>query len=267
LFIVGNPDISLKGIDKKELLAGAKYFDIWGLSMKMRTTTYYGGEIDNVRLSGGLIDIKPKERFVERDFVSGSLLCVKRKVIDMIGFFDEGYFMYYEDVDFCYRASRAGFKVGIDSRTTYRHFEISSENPDKDRLLSQTQAKFFKKYAKMWQKIYELVRFWSRPKLSSFFINFASLNISSLVNKLLNFILFIFLLRYLTPEEYGIYALVWAQVSLFSPIVDLGTTAYGIIDLPTEKKEKFISLFNLRLTVSLIIFFLTFITGFLLIFS
>ena len=273
LLIVANPDISLQGIKTKNLLAGGEYFDVWGLAMKQKGTVFYGGEIDKWRLSGGLITKKPRQKFIRRDFISGSLLLIKKEVVEKIGSFDENYFMYYEDVDFCYRASRAGFKIGIDSKTAYEHFEISKNNPEKEILLSQARQKFFKKYGNIWQKIYELLRFWSRPdligtpqndrRIGSFFVNFASLNISSLVNKLLNFILFIFLLRYLKPEEYGIYALVWTQVSLFSPIVDLGTTAYGIVDLPTEKKEKFISLFNLRLTVSLIIFFLTILAGFL----
>lgn len=262
LFIVANPDISLKGNTAKDFLEGRKYLDIWGFAMKMHGKVYYGGEVDRWRLSGGLIKAKPKNRFVSRDFTSGSLMCIKKEVIEKIGFFDESYFMYYEDVDFCQRARKAGFQVGIDSRTIYNHFEISKNNPEKELALSQTRQKFFKKYGNIWQKIYELVRL---PKTvfekKSFIFNFASLNISSLVNKLLNFILFIFLVRFLKPEEYGIYALVWAQVSLFSPIVDLGTTAYGIVNLPREKKNRFVSLFNLRLAVSIAIFFLTIIVG------
>ena len=255
LLIVANPDISLQGIKRKELLSWGEYFDVWGLATKQKVNVFYGGEIDRLRMSGGLINKKPPHRFIERDFVSGSLLLIKKEVVEKIGLFDETYFMYYEDVDFCYRSRRAGFKVGIDSKTVYEHFEMSARNPDKDHLLSQAREKFFKKYANIWQKIYEISK-------SGFLLNFFSLNISSFINKLLNFFLFIFLIRYLKPEEYGIYALVWAQVSLFSPIVDLGTTAYGIVDLPTEKKERFISLFNLRLAVSLIIFFLTIFVGF-----
>lgn len=250
LLIVANPDISLEGITAADLLEGEKHFAILGLAMKMHGKVYFGGEIDKWRLSGGLITEKPKNRFSKTDFVSGSLMIIKKEVIDRIGYFDEKYFMYYEDVDFCYRARKAGFKVGIDSERIYEHFEISSFNPRKIQFLDQAGQKFFKKYGNIWQRGYVGFR-------SDFIINFFSLNLSSLLNKLMHFILFIFLIRYLKLEDYGIYTLVWAQITIFSPIVDLGTTSYGIIHLPTDKKEKFITLFNLRLVVSVIVFFLT----------
>jgi len=36
---------------------------------------------------------------------------VKREVIERIGLFDEDYHIYLEDIDFCLRARRAGFKI------------------------------------------------------------------------------------------------------------------------------------------------------------
>ena len=43
------------------------------------------------------------------DWVAGASLMVRREVFDAIGLLDDGYFMYFEEVDFCLRASRAGF--------------------------------------------------------------------------------------------------------------------------------------------------------------
>ncbi|OGK39946.1 hypothetical protein A2954_03230 [Candidatus Roizmanbacteria bacterium RIFCSPLOWO2_01_FULL_37_12] len=281
LFIVANPDISLEGIYGNDLLSGGKKFDIWGLAMEQQGKIYFGGEIDPWLLTGGLITEKPRTRFKKTGWISGSLMIIKRKVIEKIGYFSEDFFMYYEDVDYCYRAGKAGFRIGIDSNFVYKHFEVSANNPEKTKFLAKAKKIFFKKYANIWQRAYGFARFpkavleeilrFSFDKLSiaqddkktqsSFFVNFASLNISSLINKLLNFFLFIFLIRYLRPSEYGVYTLVWAQVSLFSPIVDLGTTTYGIIDLPTEKKQRFLSLFNLRLLIAIAVFFLTVFTG------
>jgi GT2 family glycosyltransferase len=45
------------------------------------------------------------------DYVIGAALAVKRTALKQIGLFDEGYFLYYEDVDLCRRARRAGYRV------------------------------------------------------------------------------------------------------------------------------------------------------------
>ncbi len=47
----------------------------------------------------------------EVDWVSGAAMLVRRAAIEVIGGFDETYFMYVEDVDLCWRLSKAGFKV------------------------------------------------------------------------------------------------------------------------------------------------------------
>lgn len=44
-------------------------------------------------------------------FLCGCGMLVKSEVLKQIGFFDTGYFMYYEDSEFCVRAKRAGFTL------------------------------------------------------------------------------------------------------------------------------------------------------------
>jgi hypothetical protein len=44
------------------------------------------------------------------DWISGASMIIRRNVLDSIGLLDEGYFMYFEEVDFCRRAKRAGFE-------------------------------------------------------------------------------------------------------------------------------------------------------------
>jgi GT2 family glycosyltransferase len=43
------------------------------------------------------------------DWVSGACMMVRREVFEEVGLLDEGYFMYYEETDFCLRAYRAGW--------------------------------------------------------------------------------------------------------------------------------------------------------------
>ncbi len=43
------------------------------------------------------------------DWVAGASLMIRRDVFDAIGLLDEGYFMYFEEVDFCLKSLRAGW--------------------------------------------------------------------------------------------------------------------------------------------------------------
>jgi N-acetylglucosaminyl-diphospho-decaprenol L-rhamnosyltransferase len=45
----------------------------------------------------------------EVDWVAGASLMIRRKVFEDIGLMDEGYFLYYEEVDYCLQARRAGW--------------------------------------------------------------------------------------------------------------------------------------------------------------
>lgn len=51
------------------------------------------------------------DRVTEVDWLSGAALYATGKLIDEIGGLDPRFFMYCEDVDWCFRAHRAGFKV------------------------------------------------------------------------------------------------------------------------------------------------------------
>jgi GT2 family glycosyltransferase len=48
---------------------------------------------------------------VEVDAVTGAAMLIPRKTIEKIGLFDERYFMYFEDLDYCRRVKKAGLKV------------------------------------------------------------------------------------------------------------------------------------------------------------
>lgn len=47
----------------------------------------------------------------EVDWVSGACMMIRKEVFDNIGLMDDNFYMYCEDVDFCYRAKKAGWKV------------------------------------------------------------------------------------------------------------------------------------------------------------
>lgn len=43
------------------------------------------------------------------DWVAGASMMIRRRVLDEVGLLDEKYFMYFEEVDFCLQAGRAGW--------------------------------------------------------------------------------------------------------------------------------------------------------------
>lgn len=59
----------------------------------------------------------------ECDWVSGASLMVRRPVFERVGLLDEGFFLYFEEVDFCLRARRAGWEVWFVPGSRVTHFE------------------------------------------------------------------------------------------------------------------------------------------------
>ena len=57
----------------------------------------------------------------EVDWVATTHVVVRRKAWDQVGGFDEGYFMYMEDVDLCWRLRAAGWKVGYEPAAEVVH--------------------------------------------------------------------------------------------------------------------------------------------------
>jgi N-acetylglucosaminyl-diphospho-decaprenol L-rhamnosyltransferase len=51
----------------------------------------------------------PPQHACRVDWVAGASMMIRRAVFDAVGLLDEKYFMYYEEVDFCRRANRAGW--------------------------------------------------------------------------------------------------------------------------------------------------------------
>ncbi|MFX0116833.1 MAG: glycosyltransferase family 2 protein [Candidatus Hodarchaeota archaeon] len=62
----------------------------------------------------------------EIDCVPGAAFIVKRKVIEKIGLFDEKYFLYFEEPDYCLRARRKGYKTYLVPESIVYHKPATS---------------------------------------------------------------------------------------------------------------------------------------------
>jgi hypothetical protein len=48
---------------------------------------------------------------VEVENISGACMMLRREAVQQVGFLDEGFFMYFEDMDYCVRLQNAGWKM------------------------------------------------------------------------------------------------------------------------------------------------------------
>ena len=71
------------------------------------------------------------------DYVIGAALALRRRTWTQIGLFDKGYFLYYEDVDLCLRAWRAGERVVYVSDAWLTHLESATTVKDSPAYLER----------------------------------------------------------------------------------------------------------------------------------
>jgi len=81
------------------------------------------------------------------------LLC-RKEVIKKIGGFDEDFFMYAEEVDFCFRAKKAGFRVFYTPQASILHYKEASPRPaSKKAILAEFKGLkiYFRKHKPSWE--------------------------------------------------------------------------------------------------------------------
>jgi N-acetylglucosaminyl-diphospho-decaprenol L-rhamnosyltransferase len=88
------------------------------------------------------------------DWVPGCYFLVRKEVIDQIGLFDPRYFLYYEEIDFCFAAKRAGWLVTYFPYTSVVHLggesaksegEITSSGKQIEALQIESELLYFRK--------------------------------------------------------------------------------------------------------------------------
>jgi len=61
-------------------------------------------------------------KLTEAEWVSGASMIIRREVFDDIGLLDEGYYTYFDDIDFCYNARKAGWPTWYLPSSRVVHF-------------------------------------------------------------------------------------------------------------------------------------------------
>ncbi len=89
----------------------------------------------------------------EVDQVMGSFFVIRRDLMDKIGFLDTGFFMYYEEVDYCRRCRDAGYKVFFEAGAQVRHEGGGSARKVKVltiRRAMRSMRRYFRKHLGGW---------------------------------------------------------------------------------------------------------------------
>lgn len=63
------------------------------------------------------------------DAVNGAFMLIRRAALDEVGLFDEGFWMYMEDLDLCYRFREAGWTTWYEPSVTATHAKGASSGP------------------------------------------------------------------------------------------------------------------------------------------
>lgn len=93
------------------------FYKIFGLSALFPASRRFG------RYHLGFLD---PSKIHEVDVIAGAFMLLRKSLLDQIGYLDEDFFMYGEDIDMSYRITKAGYKNYYFPQTTIIHYKGES---------------------------------------------------------------------------------------------------------------------------------------------
>lgn len=131
---------------------------------------YAGGSVDwnhALTLHRGVdeVDRGQYNHFEETEFITGALLCFGESVYKTVGPWDESYFLYFEDSDFCIRSQKNGIKLYYDPSIILWHKVSQSTEGSGSKLHQKYQERnrlrFGLKYAPIRTKLHLLKNYFT----------------------------------------------------------------------------------------------------------
>ena len=105
-----------------------------------------------------MLDVDRTVPSADVDWVSGSCFLARRTAWDALGGFDESYFMYAEDLDLCWRAKQAGWRVAFEPAARVVHIQGHSTAQAAYRMIVQH-------HRSLWKFTYRTATGWQRALL------------------------------------------------------------------------------------------------------
>ena len=81
------------------------------------------------------LDNLPDGEIYEIDCLTGAFMFIRKTALDEVGFLDETFFMYGEDIDLCYRIKQAGWKIVYYGKSKITHLKGASSKKQKSKLI------------------------------------------------------------------------------------------------------------------------------------
>jgi GT2 family glycosyltransferase len=89
----------------------------------------------------------------EVDAVNGAFMLVRRQALEDVGLLDEGYWLYMDDLDWCFRFKQKGWKVWYDGAVTVMHVKGGTTVRKRHRGLRHNVA-FHRSMGRFYRKFY-----------------------------------------------------------------------------------------------------------------
>lgn len=140
-----------------------------------------GWNIDNHNLKHQNL-VNNYKGIIDVDYVPGSSLLTTKDVINSINLFDENYFAYWEETDFCFRAKKNGYKVGFlnDSKILHK-VGRSSNSSVQEYLFNRNRLYFYQKNFTNFNFLYPILLMKSIKKILQLLLKFKYKPIRSII--------------------------------------------------------------------------------------
>ncbi len=89
------------------------------------------------------------------DSIRGSFFMIRRELLDKIGMLDEGFFIWFEEVDFCKRTIEAGYEIAYTPQVKAVDYVGQSFKQmrlyPKQKMFTRSMVTYFQKHSPWWQ--------------------------------------------------------------------------------------------------------------------
>ena len=94
------------------------------------------------------LDDLPDDEVYEIDCLTGAFMFIRKEALDEVGFLDETFFMYGEDIDLCFRIKGAGWKIIYYGKSRITHLKGASSKKQKSKLIYEFYRAMYIYYKK-----------------------------------------------------------------------------------------------------------------------